>query len=200
MWPRARGIVLVGAGVTISPCSKEAGQARHRHARFPRRRRGAELHGRVQPDVVERPAGSGHPHDGRRRPCIPSRVPQQPSDFASRRPRRSPRSRQRRDGRRARRRRPLDDAIGRVRRSSANYLAFGYTAVQNGVLVLYGWLFDLSRANARQRADARQAYLASTADETGARKVAHEFAADIHRVVRRPSRCSARIFITSPDR
>src|SRR5579872_6730894 len=28
---------------------------------------------------------------------------------------------------------------------STNYLAFGYTAVQNDVLVLYGWLFDLSR-------------------------------------------------------
>ena len=24
-----------------------------------------------------------------------------------------------------------------------NYLAFGYTAAQNGVLVLYGWLFDM---------------------------------------------------------
>src|SRR6516164_9595813 len=31
---------------------------------------------------------------------------------------------------------------------SANYLAFGYTAAQNDVLVLSGWLFDLSRGNA----------------------------------------------------
>ena len=40
---------------------------------------------------------------------------------------------------------------------SANYLAFGYTALQNGVLVLYGWLFDLSRGTAAERASGRQA-------------------------------------------
>ena len=34
---------------------------------------------------------------------------------------------------------------------SANYLAFGYTAVQNGVLVLYGWLYDLGRGVAGDR-------------------------------------------------
>ncbi len=58
---------------------------------------------------------------------------------------------------------------------SANYVAFGYTAVQNGVLVLYGWLYDLGRGS--QVLGNR--YIARTADEDGAREVAHKFAADI---------------------
>ena len=58
---------------------------------------------------------------------------------------------------------------------SANHVAFGYTAVQNGVLVLYGWLYDLGRG--AQTIGAR--YVASSVDEAGARQVAHLFAADI---------------------
>jgi TolB protein len=61
---------------------------------------------------------------------------------------------------------------------SAHYLAFGYTAAQNGVLVLYGWLFDLSRGTAAEAQVIGQRYTGSV-DEAGARKVAHEFAADI---------------------
>ena len=61
---------------------------------------------------------------------------------------------------------------------SANYLAFGYTAAQNDVLVLSGWLFDLSRGNASSAQVIGKRYLGSV-DEAGARKVAHEFAADI---------------------
>jgi len=41
--------------------------------------------------------------------------------------------------------------------ASANYLAFGYAAEQNGVLMLFGNLFDLSRRYSGQRADDRQA-------------------------------------------
>jgi len=62
----------------------------------------------------------------------------------------------------------------------ANYLAFGYTAPQNGVLVLYGWMYDLGQGPAPS-SNAQvigQRYLGSL-DEAGARKVAHEFAADI---------------------
>src|SRR5579864_8111123 len=61
---------------------------------------------------------------------------------------------------------------------SANYLAFGYTAVQNDVLVLYGWLFDLSRGTPANAQVIGKRYLSSV-DEAGARKAAHEFAADI---------------------
>jgi len=61
---------------------------------------------------------------------------------------------------------------------SANYLAFGYTAPQNDVLVLYGWLYDLSRGTPANAQVIAKRYLGSV-DEAGARKVAHEFAADI---------------------
>lgn len=62
--------------------------------------------------------------------------------------------------------------------TSANYLAFGYTAVQNDVLVLSGWLYDLSRGTPANAQVIGKRYLSSV-DEAGARKVAHEFAADI---------------------
>ncbi len=58
---------------------------------------------------------------------------------------------------------------------SADYMAFGYTAVQNGVLVLYGWFWDLGRGT---QVIGRR-YAASNPDEAGARQVAHQFAADI---------------------
>ena len=41
--------------------------------------------------------------------------------------------------------------------AQANYLAFGYTAAQNGVLVLQGWLYDLSKGYPGQRPTYRQA-------------------------------------------
>ena len=61
---------------------------------------------------------------------------------------------------------------------SANYLAFGYTALQNGVLVLRGWLFDLRRDTPANAQVIGKTYLGSV-DEAGSRKIAHEFAADI---------------------
>jgi len=61
---------------------------------------------------------------------------------------------------------------------SANYLAFGYTAVQNGVFVLRGWLFDVSKPDVSSAQMLGKTYLASV-DEAGARKTAHEFATDI---------------------
>ena len=61
---------------------------------------------------------------------------------------------------------------------SANYLAFGYTAVQNNVLVLYGWLFNVGQATVSQAQVLGKRYFGSP-DEAGAQKTAHEFAADI---------------------
>ncbi len=61
---------------------------------------------------------------------------------------------------------------------NANYLAFGYTAPVNGVLVLYGWVFDLSRGTPGEAQVLAKRYTASL-DEAGARRVAHEFAGDI---------------------
>jgi TolB protein len=61
---------------------------------------------------------------------------------------------------------------------NANYLAFGYTAVQNGQLVLYGWLYDVGQQTLQSAQVIGSRYFGS-ADEAGARKVAHEFAGDI---------------------
>jgi TolB protein len=63
---------------------------------------------------------------------------------------------------------------------NANYLAFGYTGVQDGRLVLFGWLYNVGL----QSADLTGAQMFGklyygTLDADGARKVAREFAADI---------------------
>lgn len=62
---------------------------------------------------------------------------------------------------------------------SANYMAVGYTAVQNNVLVLFGWLMNVQRENIASAQVFGKRYFADTLDEAGARKVAHEFAADV---------------------
>jgi TolB protein len=62
--------------------------------------------------------------------------------------------------------------------ASANYLVVGYTAVQNDVLVLYGWLFNLGQPTVAQAQVLGKRYFGSV-DAAGARKMAHEFAADI---------------------
>ncbi len=61
---------------------------------------------------------------------------------------------------------------------SANYLAFGYTAVQDGQLVLFGYLFDTSQPNAQAAQVIGKLYFGEM-NADGARKVAREFAADI---------------------
>ncbi len=58
----------------------------------------------------------------------------------------------------------------------ANYLAFGYAAPQNGVFVLYGWLYDLRNPASPQVIAKRYP---ESLDQNGATKAAHEFAADI---------------------
>ena len=62
--------------------------------------------------------------------------------------------------------------------AQANFLAFGYTAAQNGVLVLQGWLYNLAKDTPANAQLIGKRYL-GTVDEAGARKLAHEFAADI---------------------
>lgn len=61
---------------------------------------------------------------------------------------------------------------------SAHYLALGYAAVQNERLVLFGWLYNVTQADLANAQVFGKLYFGSI-DEEGARKVAHEFAADI---------------------
>jgi TolB protein len=60
----------------------------------------------------------------------------------------------------------------------ANYLAIGYSAVQNNLFVMRGWLVDVGAA-APSNAQALAKTYPESLDEAGARKAAHEFAADI---------------------
>jgi TolB protein len=60
----------------------------------------------------------------------------------------------------------------------ANYVAFGYTAVQDGRLVLFGYLFDATQQNLQGAQVIGKLYFGDLSAD-GARKVAQEFAADI---------------------
>ena len=80
--------------------------------------------------------------------------------------------------------------------AQANYLAFGYTGVTNGVLVLQGWLIDLARDSPAAGQLIGKRYL-GTVDEAGARKVAHEFAADIIALSGGTSLYGSHIYFTS---
>jgi TolB protein len=60
----------------------------------------------------------------------------------------------------------------------ASHLVFGYTAAQNGVLVLYGFVYDARQQNPAAAQVLAQRYVGSM-DEAGVVKVAHEFANDV---------------------
>jgi TolB protein len=61
---------------------------------------------------------------------------------------------------------------------NANDLAIGYTVSQDGRLVLYGYMYNLSQPNPAAGLLINKTYFGSL-DEAGATKVAREFAADI---------------------
>jgi TolB protein len=60
----------------------------------------------------------------------------------------------------------------------ANYLALGYTAAQGDQIVLRGWLYNVVQADLANAQALGKTYLAPLSED-GARKVAHDFAADI---------------------
>lgn len=60
----------------------------------------------------------------------------------------------------------------------ASYLAFGYTAIQNGQLVLFGWLYDVRRDTPQAAQVIGKLYFGEPS-AVGATKVAQDFAADI---------------------
>jgi TolB protein len=62
--------------------------------------------------------------------------------------------------------------------TNASHLVFGYTAAQNGALVLYGDVYDTRQSNPQSAQLLAQRY-AGSLDEAGAIHVAHEFANDI---------------------
>ncbi|HLW75858.1 MAG TPA: hypothetical protein VKS01_02715 [Bryobacteraceae bacterium] len=79
---------------------------------------------------------------------------------------------------------------------SANDLVFGYTAVQNGQLVLRGWLFNLSQADPQSAQVLGKLYFGSL-DEAGAKKVADDFAADILQFFGAKSLAGTKVYFVS---
>jgi TolB protein len=61
---------------------------------------------------------------------------------------------------------------------NANYLTVGYTHVRDGRLVLNGWLFNVVQPDVRNAQAFGKLYFADQSDD-GAKRIAHEFAADI---------------------
>jgi len=111
----------------------------------------------------------------------PTSVPQQPSDF-------KPPAAGRSQG-------PwLTDWSGPP--PNANYLAFGYTAVQGNQLVLFGWLYNVQQPNTSSAQLIGKLYFGSL-DEGGARKVAQEFAADILKQFGATSLMGSKVYFVS---
>ncbi len=79
---------------------------------------------------------------------------------------------------------------------SANDLAFGYTAVQNGQLVLRGWLYNLAGTDPQSAQVIGKLYFGPL-DAEGAKKVAREFAADILQFFGAKSLAGSKIFFVS---
>lgn len=79
---------------------------------------------------------------------------------------------------------------------NANFLAFGYTASQNNQLVLYGYLYDVTQQSVQNAQALFKRYVGS-ADDAGARKVAHEYAADIIKLLGGGSLIGTHIYFVS---
>lgn len=126
----------------------------------------------------------------------PTMVPQQLSDFRQPAPVQTPRGRRKDELVSA----PTGGGLWLTDWSNppaqANYLAIGYTGVQNNVLVLYGWLLDLSKDTPDAAKVLGNRYLGSV-DDAGARNVAHQFAADILKMFGQPSLFGTKITFVS---
>ncbi len=80
--------------------------------------------------------------------------------------------------------------------ASANYLAFGYTSVQDNQLVLRGWLYNLAQSDLNSAQVIGKLYF-GTVDAEGAKKVAREFAADILQQFGAKSLAGSKIYFVS---
>jgi TolB protein len=79
---------------------------------------------------------------------------------------------------------------------NANYLAFGYTASESGQIVLRGFLYNVGQADLTNAQVFGKTYLAPLGEE-GARKVAHDFAADILKQFGGTSLAGSKIYFVS---
>lgn len=78
---------------------------------------------------------------------------------------------------------------------TTNYLAFGYTGLQNNQLVLFGWLYNVTQPLANAQVIGKL-YLGPVSED-GARQVAREFAADILKQFGFTALVGSRVFFVS---
>ena len=81
-------------------------------------------------------------------------------------------------------------------RVSASHLVFGYAAAQNGLMVLYGYVYDVRQPNV-QTAQVLFDRLPDSLDEAGAARIAHKFASDIIQKFGGASLLGSRIYFVS---
>jgi TolB protein len=79
---------------------------------------------------------------------------------------------------------------------STNYLAFGYTAIVDGRLALYGWLFNVGQPDVASAQVIGKVYFGSM-DAAGAKQVARDFAADILQQFGAKSLAGTKIYFVS---
>ena len=80
--------------------------------------------------------------------------------------------------------------------TNANYLAFGYTAIQDGKLLLRGFLFNMGQPDVQSAQLIAKLYF-GTLDEEGSKKVARDFAADILQQFGMKSLSGSKIYFVS---
>ena len=80
--------------------------------------------------------------------------------------------------------------------TNANYLVFGYTAAQDGRLLLRGYLFNVGQPDVASAQLIGKLYFGSL-DEDGAKKVARDFAADILQQFGQKSLSGSKIYFVS---
>ena len=79
---------------------------------------------------------------------------------------------------------------------SANYLPIGYTGVQNGQMVLFGFFYNVTQPDIANAQVFNKLYLAPLGED-GARKLAHDFAADILSRLGVQTLAGSKIYFTS---
>jgi TolB protein len=125
-------------------------------------------------------AGSGY-FDVRPKTSYPLAVPQRPQDF-------KPPVNEQKQG-------PwLTDWAGAP--VNADYLAFGYSAVQGGQLALFGYLYNVRQPDLQNAQAIGKVYFGPLNGD-GAKKVAHEFAADILALAGATSLAGSKIYFRS---
>ena len=159
--------MLTGQNANITGVIRGGENLQARGSRFSRLRRRAEVHEHISTTTLWDEFDSAGVVTLVAKSLYPLNVPQRPEDFVPPNADAAPTATDR------------GSRIGPALRCSANDLAFGYAAAQDGQFVLVGNLYNLSQPTPAAATSVRQQAYVGSLDEEGAKKVAREFAADI---------------------